>query len=176
MFEDIYQLIDKFKNADVESMLIEKGTFRLRLEQDDVHSEEVSTSDFSSQEQGSSRKLAAPQKSSSIADSEIPSETKQTDEQIEEDPNLIKVCSPAVGFFHVKTPTAQQADGEGENVYVGLHVKEGELLCYIRANEYQYEVISPVTGVVVRSDSHEDDFIEYDQVLYEIRKIGGDHV
>ncbi len=166
MFEDIYQLIDKFKNADVESMLIEKGTFRLRLEQDDNHSEEESTFVYSDQKQDSSNKLGEDEKTVAT----------KADEQIEEDPNLIKVCSPAVGFFHVKTPTAQQADGEGENVYVGLHVKKGELLCYIRANEYQYEVISPVTGVVVRSDSHEDDFIEYDQVLYEIRKIGGDHV
>ncbi len=74
------------------------------------------------------------------------------------EPVSVLVRSPLVGYFQCR-PTP---------VHVGDTVKEGEVVCMVRAMGLMNEVRSPVTGKVVEVLVEDGFAVEYGQPLYRI--------
>jgi Biotin carboxyl carrier protein len=71
-----------------------------------------------------------------------------------------EVKSPIVGTYYDKrSPDSPAFVEEGE------FVKEGQVLCIVEAMKVMNEIIAPCSGKLIKKTVHNEEFVEYNQVL-----------
>lgn len=84
--------------------------------------------------------------------------------EIEEVNDYIKVQSPLVGtFYESSSPNSEPF------VRVNDYVKKGETLCIIEAMKVMNEITAPVDGKIMAIHKVNDDFVEFGQIIIEIK-------
>ena len=81
------------------------------------------------------------------------------------DSNLTDIVSPMVGTFY-----AQSEPGADPYVRVGDRISIGQTLCIIEAMKIMNEIESEFSGEVVEVCIDNEDFVEFGQVLFRIKK------
>lgn len=84
---------------------------------------------------------------------------------VDSDPNIVEVTAPVVGTFY-----ASASPGEPSFANVGDKVSKGKTLCIIEAMKIMNEIESDVDGEVVEVCIENEEFVEFGQVLFKIRK------
>ena len=94
---------------------------------------------------------------------QMPSASKA--DAVKSDPNIIEVTAPVVGTFY-----ASASPGEPSFAKVGDKVSKGKTLCIIEAMKIMNEIESDVDGEVVEVCIENEEFVEFGQVLFKIKK------
>lgn len=78
--------------------------------------------------------------------------------------SFTRVESPIVGNYYSRpSPDAEPF------VYVGKHVKKGDVLCIVEAMKFMNEIEAPVSGVIEKIFLSEGQIVEYGELLFLIR-------
>ncbi|MGO1580678.1 MAG: acetyl-CoA carboxylase biotin carboxyl carrier protein [Peptoniphilaceae bacterium] len=87
---------------------------------------------------------------------------KEIKEELEEEERY-KIKSPMVGIFYSKS-----SPEEDNFVKLGDEVKKGDVVCIIEAMKVFNEIKSPINGIIRKINFQDEDFVEYNQVLFEV--------
>ena len=104
--------------------------------------------------------VVAPQVQSSPVVSESPVQTPSAPKG-----NFHEIKSPFVGTFY-----GQPAPGKPAYVNVGDRVSKGQTLCILEAMKIMNEIEADIDGEIVEICVNNESFVEYDQVLFRIKK------
>lgn len=168
-YENIFDLIDMFKDKDIDSFALKDGGFRLQLKKDLETSPEEKVDGNDSAKVLETEVRAIEQ---SRIEEEMTQEEKSAVVKNSVNDLLEEVLSKNVGFFHVATPTAQESEGFGEPLKVGAYVKKNQTLCFVSVLGENNEVVSPVNGVIRQANFAEGAFVQFNEVLFIIEKVG----
>ena len=95
----------------------------------------------------------------------ISKEVPASASKVLEGSHLFEVKSPFVGTFY-RSPTP----GDPPFVNVGDKVGPGQPLCILEAMKIMNEIDAEVSGEVIEICVEDESLVEYDQVLFKIRK------
>ena len=83
----------------------------------------------------------------------------------EVDKNIVEITSPFVGTFY-------EASSPNSNPYVkvGDRISPGTVLCIVEAMKIMNEIESDISGVVTEICCENENYVEFGQVLFKIKK------
>jgi len=81
------------------------------------------------------------------------------------DENIIEITSPFVGTFY-RSPSPET----GAFVKLGDKVSPGKILCIVEAMKIMNEIESDVSGEVVEVCVENENYVEFGQVLFKLRR------
>ncbi|HIX01240.1 MAG TPA: acetyl-CoA carboxylase biotin carboxyl carrier protein [Candidatus Ligilactobacillus excrementigallinarum] len=142
-FEEINKIIDKFNNSDLRELEINENQFQIRL----------------------SKNETAPVTNSAVTTNSTVTSTEQEEpiQTVKTVENQIK--SPMVGTVYL-----QPEPGKEAFVHEGDKVCQGDVVCIIEAMKMMTEVKSNVDGVISKVLIENEDLVEFDQPLFEVKE------
>ncbi|HSX13027.1 MAG TPA: acetyl-CoA carboxylase biotin carboxyl carrier protein [Chlamydiales bacterium] len=141
--EKIKELMNQLEASKLRKLFIKQGDFELSLEKEDS--------------------FAPPPQVQRASYVEIPRETPQASQKIEEQPLGNFVTSPMVGTFY-----ASPAPDQPVFVKVGDRVSEGTVVCIIEAMKVMNEVKAGISGTVAEAILHNGQPVEFGSRLFRI--------
>lgn len=150
--KEILEIMDLFAERRLTKLTVKEGEFFLKLEK---QAPGVSSGDNSIQSQ-------------EFLGSEDVSELKSKDQAnqvLPEEEEGFLVKSPLVGIYY-EAPSPES----NPFVAVGDQVKKGQTICIIEAMKMINEIKAPVGGVVQKIYFNNQDLVQYDDVLMEIKE------
>jgi len=90
---------------------------------------------------------------------------KSADKQDSKDDGLVEITSPFVGTFY-RSPSPEASSF----VQLGENVSPGKVLCIVEAMKIMNEIESDISGEVVEVCVENENYVEFGQVLFKIRR------
>lgn len=143
MDDKVYILLEKFNKSNLSSLKYKDSNFELELEK------KINSINSTSSEN----------KLDNFVE-EIDSEEKY----IKEDENIKEIKSPIVGIFYSRLKPDSDI-----LVNVGDRVKKGDILCIVEAMKMFNEIRSPYDGKIIATKFKDEDLVEYDDILFEVK-------
>lgn len=139
------------------AVLRENGVTDFELQKEGVHLRLSRESGLLPMAGGGAQQVYVPAPQASGAASSAPAPVK--------DENCEEVRSPIVGTFYRRpSPDAESF------VEVGATVKKGDTLCIIEAMKLMNEIEAPCSGVVEKVALNDGQVVEFNEVLFVIRR------
>jgi len=150
--KEILEIMDLFAERRLTKLTVKEGEFFLKLEKQAPVVSSVTRSDLSQEFLGSE-------------DVSELKENGQANEVLPEEEEGFLVKSPLVGIYY------EAASPESDPfVAVGDHVTKGQTVCIIEAMKMINEIKAPVAGVVQAINFKNQDLVQYDDAIMEIKE------
>ncbi|MCY4643675.1 MAG: acetyl-CoA carboxylase biotin carboxyl carrier protein [Bacteriovoracales bacterium] len=114
---------------------------------------------------GETRDIQRDIKDSLLSSEKTKGEQEKNLSKTQSDDHIIEVKSPFVGTFY-RAPSPDNAPF----VQVGDKVSVGQTLCILEAMKIMNEIEAEVAGEIVEICAENEGLVEYDQILFKIRK------
>lgn len=160
-YDDVLEILDLVENSNIEYLEVEIGTTKIvanKNAQPTGLAPAISASEGARAAEERPTPRVTPTQEAPAPAKPSPVNSPQIDE------SLVQVNAPVVGVFY-----RQSEPGAPPYVELGSKVDEGSTLGLLEVMKMFTSVTSPVEGEIVEIKAHNNDFVEFEQVLFVIR-------
>jgi len=154
-FNKIEDLAEILNEKNLTAIEIQEGDFRIRLENNNNKSFSIGNSAPSTKEASSGKAVSSPK--------EIASNEEEKDQKAHAEGN--EIISPLVGVVYL-SPSPESEPF----VSIGLHVKQGDVLCIIEAMKMLNEIAATEDGIISQICVENAAVVDYGACLFRIRQ------